>query len=582
MLNLVGNGCRADCGDVAFGGDLIEGSDFELPPGWLLFSARSQWSVPTNFGPSRCECAVPSPTPPYLKLRTPEAADVSRPDVADLHCLADLCQAFAEATGFPLRYVPEPEPTDDLDLLWSAPVNPGVGVPPGHLRIDLSSTPASGETWRVDWHAAEKLASAIGELVNEAVAARHALWQREAELAAGVPVTQHADEEAHLAVRLEATLQAGANAIQADSVALYLLDEATSQLKLRAAWGMPLEKFREPARVLSQQMADLEALLGHAVALESREDMVGPWRSPEPAAAALCVPVSSPTIPLGTLWFYNQRERAFSDEQTNIAEVVASKIASDLDRAVLMEREAARSQVDKDILSAKRSQEHQLPVTPPPLAGWNVGGWASQASSLGGAFYDWRMIDDNTLLVMLGDACDGGIDAALSSAALRATLRTNDRLPLDLSAMIDKANRVLWESSAGGWWAGLWLGHINLKEGRCDFASAGRPSALWLRQDSWLSLVKPNEPLGFEPIITPQPKQIILTPGESLVVCNRGIMDATNERGRGMDEAALARSVLAEISQPPERLIDIVCDRLAAHAVHPEQCDRSILVIKRI
>jgi hypothetical protein len=37
MLNLVGNGCRADCGDAAFGGDLIEGSDFELPPGRLLF-----------------------------------------------------------------------------------------------------------------------------------------------------------------------------------------------------------------------------------------------------------------------------------------------------------------------------------------------------------------------------------------------------------------------------------------------------------------------------------------------------------------------------------------------------------------
>ncbi len=525
---------------------------------------------------------MPHVTPPYLKLRTAETTDVVRPDVADLPCVADLCQAFAEATGFPLRYVPEPEPTDDLDLLWSAPVNPGVGVPPGHLRIDLSSTPASGETWRIDWHAAEKLATAIGELVNEAVAARYALWQREAELAAGVPVSAHANEEAHLAARLESTLQAGAEAIQADSAALYLLDEATSQLKLRAAWGMPLEKFREPARMLSQQMADLEALLGHAVALESRSDMVGPWRSPEPAAAALCVPVSSPTVPLGTLWFFNRRERAFTDEQTNIAEVVAGKISSDLDRAVLMEREAVRSNIDKEVSSAKRSQEHQLPVTPPPLAGWNVGGWASQASSLGGAFYDWRMVDDSTLLVMLGDACDGGIDAALSSAALRAALRTNEEPPVDLASMLQQANRVLWESSAGGWWAGLWAGHINLKEGRCDFASAGRPSAMWLRQDSWLSLVKSNEPLGLEPIFKPQPKQIILTPGESIVVCNRGIMDAMNERGRPLEESALARSLLTEIQQPPERLIDIVCDRLAAHAVNPDQMDRSILIVKRL
>jgi serine phosphatase RsbU (regulator of sigma subunit) len=148
--------------------------------------------------------------------------------------------------------------------------------------------------------------------------------------------------------------------------------------------------------------------------------------------------------------------------------------------------------------------------------------------------------------------------------------------------MLDEANRVLWESSAGGWWAGLWLAHIDLKGGRCDFASAGRPSALCLRDDRWLSLVKPQEPLGLEPIFKPQPKQIILTPGESLVVCNRGIMDALDERGRPMEEAALARSLSTELSRPPERLIDVVCDRLAAHAIRPDALDRSILVIKRL
>ena len=69
---------------------------------------------------------VNRPIPPNLKLRTGESAAVLRPDVADLACLGELCQAFAEATGWPLRYVNQPEPEEDIDLLWSAPVNPGV------------------------------------------------------------------------------------------------------------------------------------------------------------------------------------------------------------------------------------------------------------------------------------------------------------------------------------------------------------------------------------------------------------------------------------------------------------------------
>src|SRR5262249_45596500 len=158
--------------------------------------------------------------PPNLKLRSSNAAAVLRPDVADIACLGELCQAFAEATGWPLRYVPEPEPSEDIDLLWSAPVNPGVGESPGHLRIDLSGSAAVEASVRSDWQAAERMAGSIAELVNELVAARHSLWQREAELATGVPVTQHENEQGHLAARLEATLQAGTQALKCQSAAL--------------------------------------------------------------------------------------------------------------------------------------------------------------------------------------------------------------------------------------------------------------------------------------------------------------------------------------------------------------------------
>ena len=66
------------------------------------------------------------------------------------------------------------------------------------------------------------------------------LWQREAELAAGVPLVPHREDQKHLAARLEAVLRAGAEAVGGDAIALYLLDEATTELKLRCSWGLPL------------------------------------------------------------------------------------------------------------------------------------------------------------------------------------------------------------------------------------------------------------------------------------------------------------------------------------------------------
>jgi hypothetical protein len=49
-----------------------------------------------------------------------------------------------------------------------------------------------------------------------------------------------------------------------------------------------------------------------------------------------------------------------------------------------------------------------------------------------------------------------------------------------------------------------------------------------------------------------------------------------------MDEATLTRALLPSLDQPPEQLVDIICDRLAAHAINPDEMDRSILIVKRL
>jgi phosphoserine phosphatase RsbU/P len=529
------------------------------------------------------ERAVNRPIPSHLQIRSVETDDLLRPDLADISCLGELCQAFAEATGWPLRYVPEPEPSEPLDLLWSAPVNPGVGETPGHLRIDFCGSSTVYESMRSDWHAVERMAGALGELVNELFAARRALRDREADLAAAVPVKQHADEQRHLADRLDATLRAGAQGIGCQAAALYLLDDATSELKLRAAWGLPLDRFAAAARPLKEQMADLEALVGHAVALETRADMVGRWRPPEKSGAALCVPISSPTMPLGTLWFFSQQERPFSDEQTNIAEVVAGKIASDLERTTLLQEQVSSQQLQRQVVAARKTQEYQLPAVSPPLPGWSFGGWTEQAESLGGAFYDWRLLDDSSLLMMLGDACDGGLEAALACTALRAALRASDT-PLDIDELLQRANRILWESSAGNWWAGLWLGQLNLTNGRCHFGSAGRPTGLLLKPDGWTSLAKPSEPIGLNPVIQLEKKKpLILAPGQSLVICNRGVMETSDQDGRPVDEGTLSRLLMKDLSTTPQQMIELVRNWLPPQnrqIQNPQ--DRSMLVVRRL
>ncbi len=248
--------------------------------------------------------------------------------------VAELCLAFTAATGWPVKFTPRDETSQDPDLMGSAPVDPGVGNAPGHVRLDLGQ-PRGDEAARASRQSAERLAAGIGRILGQLGQARQTIREREAELAAGVPVVVRAVESTDLARLLESVLRSGAEACECQAAALYMLDEATSVLKLRASWGLPIERLLQPPRPLNGAVADLEALLGHAVALE-RANAFGPWRVPEEFAAALCVPVSTPDVPLGTLWFFADRPREFTDAQTGIAEVVSGRLAAELERAMLL------------------------------------------------------------------------------------------------------------------------------------------------------------------------------------------------------------------------------------------------------
>ncbi len=76
-------------------------------------------------------------------------------------------------------------------------------------------------------------------------------------------------------------------------------------------------------------------------------------------------------------------------------------------------------------------------------------------------------------------------------------------------------------------------------------------------------------------------KPVILAPGQSLVICNRGIMEASDPNGRPVDEAALSRLLMNDLSTAPQRMIELVRDWLPASQIQKPQ-DRSMLVVKRL
>ena len=209
------------------------------------------------------------------------------------------------------------------------------------------------------------------------------------------------------------------------------------------------------------------------------------WNVPEDFASAVCVPVSTPTTILGTLWIFCKRKRDFNDRQTNTIEVVAGRLASDLEREMLLREGVEGVQLKRQIAAAERLQRGGLPSISPILDGWSAAGWVSQAHAVGGDFFDWFCLPDGLMAATLGDAMDQGVEAALSAAAVKTAFRSHAQYQRDIARLIGQVNMTVWTGSAGDQSANLFAGLIETTNGRVHFATAGQLAVVVLRPGGW-------------------------------------------------------------------------------------------------
>jgi serine phosphatase RsbU (regulator of sigma subunit) len=523
--------------------------------------------------------------PNYLRLVTDTSLQPAKTDDEDLAPLARVCQAFSEATDWHLEYAGDEAAGETSNLMWSAPVNPGVGNSPGHIR--LFSPEAGPSPPRVPREQATLLAESIGQLWSELQHTRHALWQREAELAAGVPliVREHDERAPSIGGRLEAVLRGGAEAIGCQAAALYLLDSATTELKLRSSWGLPRKRLTDPARPLAPALADLEALLGHAVTLVE-PSLFDYWKVPEPGfRSCACVPVSSPSMPLGTLWVFSDRVREFTDTETNMLEVVAGRLAADLERELLVDEAITARGQTQQLAAAQRLQMEQTPRVAPLVEGWQIAARTMHAGPLGGTFYDWFAREDGSLSLVAGDVCQPGVEGALSASLLRGAVRAASTRACGAHPLVEQSNSVLWTGSAGSATAGVFHAIVGQNASALEFCTAGPMRVVSIRSGQFATLAGPSAALGLDETIRLASRTLSVDPGELLLVYGTTFVDADDAAPADEDTLAALDQRLALALEPRRReraedLADLAAEILQGYFV-AQAADRLVVVLKR-
>jgi two-component system CheB/CheR fusion protein len=273
--------------------------------------------------------------------------------------------------------------------------------------------------------------------------------------------------------------------------------------------------------------------------------------------SSLVVPLMVRDEPLGVIFFnYHSHTVAFDSIDQDFAMRLASTVSLGLENARLYQRERHIAEVLQEAILA-------APDTLPGIEVAYLYCPASEASNVGGDFYDLFDLPDGRIAIVLGDVSGKGLHAAQLTTLTRGVLRAfalETGSPADALA---RANNVLAVSSPPESFATVFLAYVDTEKGQVTYCGAGHPGALLLAEDGNASILRSQGPiLGAVPGRFAAPESTAaFGPEDTLVLYTDGLTEA--RRGRRMfgEErlyAALRGMEKVGIEQVPTVLLDAV------------------------
>ncbi len=256
----------------------------------------------------------------------------------------------------------------------------------------------------------------------------------------------------------------------------------------------------------------------------------------------------------------NQRK----DEVGSLSRDV-TELTKEIDRYVgeiytLAEQKAA---VGAELSGATKIQAEMLPCTFPPFPDrTEFGIYASMtpAKEVGGDFYDFFLIDDDHLAIVMADVSEKGVPAALFMVVSRTLIKMKTQMCQSPKAILEDVNNRLYESNPEGMFVTVWLGILQISTGLITACNAGHEYPAMRNADGSFELVmdKHGMVVGCMPDMKYTEYEMQLEKGGCLFLYTDGVPEATdaNESLFGTDRMLEALNKDAKAS--PEELLNNV------------------------
>ena len=194
---------------------------------------------------------------------------------------------------------------------------------------------------------------------------------------------------------------------------------------------------------------------------------------------------------------------------------------------------AEKERIGTELSLATRIQADMLPNIYPAFPERNefdIYATMDPAKEVGGDFYDFFLIDDDHLCIVMADVSGKGVPAALFMMASKIIISNNAMLGKSPAEILTDTNETICGHNREEMFVTVWLGILELSTGKLTAANAGHEYPVLMQPNGNFELVKDKHGfiIGGTKGIKYKEYEIVLQKGAKLFLYTDGVPEATN------------------------------------------------------
>ena len=239
---------------------------------------------------------------------------------------------------------------------------------------------------------------------------------------------------------------------------------------------------------------------------------------------------------------------------------------------------AEKERIGAELNVATQIQADMLPrIFPafPERKEFDIYATMDPAKEVGGDFYDFFLVDDDHLAVVIADVSGKGVPAALFMVIAKTLIKNHAQNKDTPGQVFTQTNEQLCEGNDAGLFVTAWMGVLEISTGKFVYVNAGHNPPLLRRNGGkfeWLKS-RPGFVLAGMEGVRYRENEMELQPGDMLFLYTDGVTEATNANQELFGEDRLLEALNEQPRLPVSALLPKIKKSIDHFVGEAEQFD---------